>query len=1242
MNPDELNYTPTGNVDDYYAQQGLGGISAGLIQDPVQIEQPQPTEEEEENKKPEPINDQINPETGEAYSNNPLQEIGTAVMGAGIDFAEDVGETAQRTVQGKWFDDKFEPDWLQVDDDVEPMQTTRWGEALRGVLSFGIGFVGTSGLGTLAKASKIPGLVQAGRLVASTRTTKLGSAVQGTAKGAFVTFNQASSEEGTINDAVSDVLPWFPRVFTSDDEGLNPLERRAIAVMEDIALGGLVEVLFGFRAGGKAAKKMDAGKATQSPQEAIESTTKELRANQDAAIKDQIKLDMEIDPNISKARPQIHPGYFEAPDKGIRSVGKNSTYNNLRDLFTMANRGDMAAGRRASLMTEAALSRVAKGLDTDATKWVKALKTEVEKGFDLTAGKRVGGTDFTMEQIRQLAVVRYADIMETFPDLAKADWDEVKKSLLEDSITKKTGSVTKEFMDPSAVIANEMLLTDMAAAVSDRASALITANAIPAKEGMDQLLDNVEAAMLFAQESSEFAGSLLRARAGDRKAGITTAARLATKDKKQQVSKMMQQLRKVVKTDPDMAPALLRAFAESDGEIVTLEAMRKYMTDQLFRPGALLGKKKSFFIESMFSSLYNSVLSAPKTLSRAFLGTNMLVVLRPIQIAMGGALAGDKKTMAKGAHMAFNGFNTIREAFTLSRNAQGALIDGSHISQAYKAVDDEQWKMLGMVVQNGDSNGAKYMYQLTDTIRNFNAKPWVNYPGRALAQIDIFSKTLIARQELTARAFDAAYTASDGNVTKELLRDTEKRMRDYIFNSKGEIIDDVSELAGKEVALQRPLTGKLKELDKFISSVPLLKPFFLFMKTGANALEIVQKHTPLLARFNDETRAILGATPERLDDVLQYGISDANSLKQAQALVKGRIATGYLTVGATMGLYTSGNLTGNGPEDFETKQSWIQNGWQARSIKINGQWVKYEGLEPFASFLALGADIGDWTEQLGETATENLFRKMGYLVAQNLTNKSFLSGIEPLQDILSTDMERNTVWVANLTNNFIPFAAVRNEIANVFNPGMRELEADFWQTIKNRNPGGRNSLPKKYDPLDGSLVKDWDFPTRMWNSISPINISGKDTETRRLLRESGYDLATTFKTDKYGLKLEPEQISRMQQLMGQKVNGKNLEDVLREILTDPVNKKEIEYYRKLRNDGVPGNTDTDPNNVPFEQSKVYRLMTRAFNNAKNRAQATLEKEWPELRDVGRRKQALKRAQNTRDFSTINEILLPTR
>lgn len=1234
MENEELNYSATANVDDFYDAQTVGGIPAGQIADPT----PEPEEEEQpqqQQQEPEPLNDQIDPETNKPYQNNFLQEIGTAVMGAGIDLVEDIGETTQRTVdvfQGGWTDPDYKPTWLQVDDAVEPLQTTRWGQVTRGVLSFGLGFWATGGLGNVARASRIPGLVQAGRALTTTRSTVVGRAVQGGAKGAVLTFNASSSQEGTINDQVSEMLPWFPRVFGTD-EGMTPLERRGMAVMEDIALGGLVDVLFGFRAGGKAAQRIDDGIDSIPPAKAADDAVIELRTNQKTAIDEAIQLELELDPNISKARPSIHPDYFEAPDKGIRSVGKDRAYHNLRDAFTMANRGDQAAGRRASLITEAAMSRITKGLDTDASKHIKALKTEIDKGFELPAGARVGGTDFSMSQIRELAVARYADIMETFPDLAKADFDEVKRLLLDDSIVKTTGDVTKEFMDPSAVIAHEMLMTDMASAVSDRASALLSVQSIPAKEGMNQLLDNVEAAFLFNQESSEFAGSLLRARAGDRALNVASAT-AKTVDKKQQVRTMMKTLRKVVEEDPDMAPVVMRAFAESNGDAATLESIQRFMSDQLFKPGALLGKKKSYTLDALFTTMYNSVLSAPKTLSRAFLGTNLLTVLRPIQIAMGGAVAGDMKTIAKGAHMAFNGFDTIREAFTLSRNATGALIDGSHVSQAYKSVDDEAWRMMGIVVENGTDNGAKMMYRLTDTIRNFNALPFVNYPGRMLSQIDIFSKTLIARQELTARAFDAAYDASNGKVTAELMRDAEKRLRDTIFDSKGEIIDTATARAGQEVALQKPLTGRLKELDTFINKTPIIKPFFLFMKTGANALEVVQKHTPILARFNDETRHILNATQDRLDDVLQYGISDANGLRQAQALAKGRIATGYMTTSAAIGLYTTGNLTGNGPQDYKTRRSWTQNGWKPRSIKLGDKWISYEGLEPFASFLALIADIGDYSSQLGETGVENWFRKTGYLIAMNLTNKSFLQGLQPLNDILSTNPERSQVWAANLTNNLIPFSSARNELANILNPGLRELEGDFVETIMNRNPGFRGELPLQYDPLDGSVVKDWDFPTRMWNSISPIAISGKDTETRRLLRESGYDLTTTFNTDNNGVKLSPEQSSRLQQLMGEQ----DLESTLERILTNPENRREIEYYRDLRERGVVGSSPEDENNVPFEQSNVYRVMNRAFTQAKGRAMRVLQNEYPELRDIAGRRQAIRNAQRRTDTDLIDQIL----
>ena len=266
-----------------------------------------------------------------------------------------------------------------------------------------------------------------------------------------------------------------------------------------------------------------------------------------------------------------------------------------------------------------------------------------------------------------------------------------------------------------------------------------------------------------------------------------------------------------------------------------------------------------------------------------------------------------------------------------------------------------------------------------------------------------------------------------------------------------------------------------------------------------------------------------------------------------------------------------------------------------------------------------------------------MFQKMSYLIAQNLTNKSFLAGLEPLQDILSTNPERMNVWTANLVNNFIPYASLRNEIANITNPGMRELENDFWQTIQNRNPILRGNLPLKHDPLDGSVVRMWDFPTRMYNFLSPISISGKDTETRRLLRESGYDLNATFTTDNKGNKLTPDQASRMQELMGKQ----NLEGTLESILLDPVNKARIEFYRDLREEGVPGKSPEDPKNVRFEDSRVYELMTRAFNASKNKAMKTLHVEFPELKTAGRRRDALKRAQGRGHLDTVKEIIKET-
>jgi hypothetical protein len=1264
-------YSPTGNVGNYYKAQGNPQDDLLVTSDQInkasqdQVNQEEQLQKQEQQKQLQAAEAAKTPEQKkkeEATGANPLQEVGTAVVGAGIDLVEGIGATAEGIATGEILNPDFKPTWLQVSDDQEPMNKTVWGNVLRTVGEFGLGFATTGGLGHLGKISKVPGLIQVGRYFADPKVTKLGQAAQGIAKSAVVTFSSSNAEGETINDMLSEVMPWFPK-FTTTDKDDSPLEKRMKNVVEDLGLGLIGELALGWRAGKKAAQGIDSGKVvppnidlakvsneievikgefaqgldpaspnglkkmrqleklqtrmddyvSKDPDVVKEMKQSKIREAQESSAKESVQLDLELDPEITRPTPAIHPDYFDAPDKGVRGVEPNNLYDHMKDMLLMASRGDLNAGRRANLATDAAIKRMGRN-NSELTKQLDAFAQEIQKGLEIPAGKNIGGLQTSLDGVRQLAVAKYLDIQSL--NFEKADWEDISKSLLQDAITVPniTGGETK-VMNSANAMALEMMMYDLNAAVADKATALHSViDKVPAEVGLSNLLDKVEAAFMMNQKASEFAGTILRARRGDAMSRSTNTA-LTNANKEQNIKQFMGELRKIVTSDPEMTQAMLRAFAETNGSVTSMEALRKYATESVFNWKSLSGQDgaKSRFIEGMFTTLYNSILSAPKTLARAFTGTNLLTVLRPLQIAAGGALSLDERTMAKGLHMAFdNMWGTIDEAWQLAGQTHKALISntsGAYVNQVVSPTEQAYWQSLGAVIESKGNFGEKMMYRLTSAMQDFNNQSWVRYPTNAMQAIDTFSKTLIGRQELKSRAFEQAWNETGGKVTKDLLKKYEENLRNTVFNKQGEVIDTIAERAGKEVALQLPLTGRLAELDSLLNRSPLIRPFFLFMKTGWNALEVVQKHTPILHRFNDEVGSVLRATPDNFDDVLKYGISTPEGLAQAKALIKGRVATGYMTVGSAIGLYTSGKLSGNGPADAETRKAWTKEGWKPRSIKFGDKWVNYDGLEPFASFLALVADIGDNSNTLGEAGTENFFRKAGYLIGMNVSNKSFLAGLQPLTDILAFDGARSQVWAANLTNNFIPWSGARNEIANVFNPGLREVERDFWSTIKNRNPIARGSLPLQYDPLDGSIVRDYDFPTRMWNSISPIGISGKDTPTRRQLRDSGFDLATTFRTDSYGNQLTDVQRSKMAQLMGQY----KIEEQLRELFDKPQIKKELAYYRKKRDEGYTGQTPTNPDNLAIDKALVYQQIRRIFDTAKRNAELEMYAQDPTLR-----------------------------
>merc|ERR1712093_146266 len=137
-----------------------------------------------------------------------------------------------------------------------------------------------------------------------------------------------------------------------------------------------------------------------------------------------------------------------------------------------------------------------------------------------------------------------------------------------------------------------------------------------------------------------------------------------------------------------------------------------------------------------------------------------------------------------------------------------------------------------------------------------------------------------------------------------------------------------------EAKLTKELTGFAKDLDNAFEQMPFLRPFFLFARTGVNALKMTSKYTPILNNFIGEHVDIMTKQWDN-PDLLKYGIKTANDLELAQSVMRGRMATGYMFTSTAAWMALNGNVTGNGPPDRQLRNSWIQSGkWQPRSFKI--------------------------------------------------------------------------------------------------------------------------------------------------------------------------------------------------------------------------------------------------------------------------------------------------------------------
>ena len=716
----------------------------------------------------------------------------------------------------------------------------------------------------------------------------------------------------------------------------------------------------------------------------------------------------------------------------------------------------------------------------------------------------------------------------------------------------------------------------------------------------------------------------------------------------------IQSILKIAENDED--GDLLMALFEAFSSMKTVNSLDDFdaWARKMIKGGEIEGKKQTgALIRELEGMMIHSILSGPKTPMRAIMGTSTATFMRPFSQIIGATLqlpfTGDVTTLRAGLASLNAMMQAIPESFTLFKSKLDSYWAGdlSTIKTRFSEYtrNDENWEVLRRWAEDSGraTAGDRAWFKMANMARQMNNNSFLGWSTKVMAATDDAFAFILGRAKMREKALRSAMDAQNKGVLKsytevtpELIKAFEDDFYRQIFDGQGNIIDEATKFARKEVTLTKELEGFPAGLNQVFQAHPWVKPFFLFARTGVNGLELTAKHTPGFNFLVKEFNVIARATPDNLDDVAKYGITSAEELANAKALQTGRLAIGTGVVSMAIWSWMNGNLTGNGPVDRQKRQSWVDGGYRPRQLKLGEVWIGYDSIEPFNQIFSIIGDIGDASQLMGDEWTEDQFMKVSLLISQGIVSKSYLAGIQQFVDLVGGAPGQQSRILANLLNNQVPLAGLRNELGKLFSPYTRELSSGVTDAIRNRNLLSEQlafaPLPAKYDLLTGQPLKNHDPLTRMWNSVIPISFNLDYSKGREFLFNSGYDLRQTtyFAPDGTDLTDAPEIRSRFQRAIG----IQNLELKLNKLADDP---KIIASMEEMQRDINQGNRSL------YESKDYYHniILKKLFRDAKKIAWQRIEQDLDiqELKTVERDRdlERLKKKRKTTGYTSILDM-----
>ena len=660
--------------------------------------------------------------------------------------------------------------------------------------------------------------------------------------------------------------------------------------------------------------------------------------------------------------------------------------------------------------------------------------------------------------------------------------------------------------------------------------------------------------------------------------------------------------------DGDLMLAMFEAF--SSMKTVNNVDDFVYWAKRMIKGGDIEGKYNTgAMVRELQGMMIHSVLSSPKTPMRAVMGTSIATFTRPLNMALGATMMGDFTTARAGLASLNAMMETIPEAWKVFKTKldgywSGELSTVKSRFQEYTKGDDN-WEILRRFAESDAADaGDKAAFFMANMARSANNSNFLTYSTKLMAATDDAFAYILGRAKMREKAFLSAYDAKKSGalqayteITPALIKVYEEDFYSQIFDGNGRIIDEATKFARQEVTLTQPLTGFAQNLNAVFQQNPWAKPFFLFARTGVNGLNLTAKHTPLFNFFVKEWNDIAFANPlnpRAMEAVAKYGITNARELTNAKALQVGRLAMGSSVISMASWAWMQGKLTGNGPADRQQNQAWKAFGYKPRSIElVPGVWFNYDSIEPFNQIMSIVADIGDASQLMGEEWTERELQKISLVVAQGLTSKSYLAGMQQFVDLFGGKEGTMANIIAGLANNQLPLASIRKDLGKIFTPYTRELNSGIADSLRNRNlfmehlPG--EDIPIRYSILTGEPLKMWVPMVRFLAELTPGGFTLGYEPGAEILFNAGFDMRPSVLSSPTGISLAKESKirSKYQQGVGRQQLGVQIEKIYE---TDPLFRQSME---QRHNDIRSGNRGEYENKDYYHNMVLRDLFSQA-------------------------------------------------